>query len=79
MPRTGFRMSAADVVRPGGDGRQIVIAQKRPQVFKRGVVEVIPGNVGNDSVTLASPSLSRGCGSKQHAMSAGFIKREGMG
>src|SRR5579859_8242565 len=55
VPGSGFRPRAADVVRPGGDGRQIVVAQKLSQLLQRGLVEVVPRIIGNDAVAFVSP------------------------
>ena len=55
MPGAGLRAAAPDVVRPGGNGRQIVVAQEWPQPRTRGFVDVVPGDVGDDSVAPASP------------------------
>src|ERR1700761_7945787 len=62
MPGSGLRARTADVVRPGRDGCQIVVAQKLPQFFRCGIVQVVPGNVGNDPVTFISPRPCLGMG-----------------
>src|SRR5260370_37456886 len=66
MPWSGFRPRAADVVRPGGDGRQIVIAQKLSQLLHRGLVQVVPRNVCDDSVTFVSPRPCLGMGKHEY-------------
>ena len=66
MPGSSFRPRAADVVRPGGNGCQIVVAQKLPQLLYGGLVQVLPGDIGNDPVTFVSPRQRLGMGKYEY-------------
>ena len=66
MPGTSLRPPAANIVRPGGDGRQVVVPQELPQRFQRGSVQVVPGDIGDDRW----PSLPQA-----HAPGIGNISR----
>ena len=44
---------------------QVVVPQELPQSFQRGIVQVVPGDVSDDPVALASPSPRLGVGQYQ--------------
>ena len=66
-----FPGDRSDVVRPVGDGRQVIAAQEWPQVFTRGIGEMVPGDVCDDPVPLGSPGACLGVGQEQQKSGRG--------
>jgi hypothetical protein len=56
MPRRSVPALSTDVIRPVGDGIQVIAADERLDHDLRGLIQVILGDGGNDPVTVTTPT-----------------------
>ena len=60
MPRRSVPALSTDVIRPVGDGIQVIAADERLDHNLGGFIQVILGDRGNDSVSFTTPAPAEG-------------------